>query len=73
MKEYFVDGGFAQVRNNDVSILTQRAVPTEQIVRADAENALAAAEAMKITDDASFQARQDALQRARVQLQMAKK
>ncbi len=73
MKEFFVDGGFAQVRNNDVSILTQRAVPAEQITRAEAEKALATAEAMKITDEASFQARQDALQRARVQLQMAKK
>src|SRR5580692_12964703 len=28
---YFVDGGFAQVRNNVVTVLTQRAIPAPQI------------------------------------------
>ncbi len=30
-KHYFVDGGFAQIRDNVVTVLTSRAVPGEQI------------------------------------------
>ena len=31
VKHFFVDGGFAQIRDNVVTVLTPRAVPAEQI------------------------------------------
>jgi len=31
VKRYFVDGGFAQVRHNIVTVLTPRAIPAEEI------------------------------------------
>lgn len=73
VREYFIDGGFAEVRQNAVAILTPKAVPVDEISRAAADKALETATAMKTSDDASFKARQDALQRARVQRQVARK
>src|SRR5690242_14575913 len=39
-KRYFVDGGFAQVRDNVVTVLTPRAIKAEDISVAAAEQAL---------------------------------
>ncbi|MFO0973472.1 MAG: ATP synthase F1 subunit epsilon [Phycisphaerae bacterium] len=68
---FFIDGGFGQVAENQLSILTQKAVPADELVRAEAQKARTAASELKITDDASFQARQDALARADAQLKLA--
>lgn len=67
----FVDGGFAQVLDNQVTVLTTRAIPAGQIDRAAATKALADAESMKVTDEPSFDARQKALQRAAAQIKLA--
>src|SRR5947209_19739592 len=40
VRRFFVDGGFVQIRANVVSVLTQRAVPAEQIDTAQARQAL---------------------------------
>lgn len=72
-RELFIDGGFAQVLHNEVSILTQRAVPAEDASRSDAEKALAEAAAMPIRDDASFESRQAAIARAKTLLKVARK
>src|SRR5205085_9696624 len=40
-KRYFVDGGFAQVRDDVVVILTPRAKPAAEVNAADAERQLA--------------------------------
>lgn len=69
---FFVDGGFAQVVDNRLTILTQQARETDEIEAAVAEKALVEARAMKITDDASFIARADAIRRAQIQLKLAK-
>lgn len=71
-KSFFVDGGFAQVLDNRVAILTQSAVAAEEIDRPATEKALKAAEAMPIKDDASFEARQQAIARAQAKLKLAK-
>src|SRR3954470_21264340 len=42
-KRFFVDGGFAQVRDNVVTVLTARAVPAERIDQTAAGQALEAA------------------------------
>lgn len=68
---YFVDGGFAQVRGNVVTVLTQRATPVEEIDVAAAQHALQEALALATTPEkqaAQFKAQQ----RARAQLRMAR-
>ena len=42
-QRFYVDGGFAQVENDQVSVLTGRAIPTSSLNMADAETELAAA------------------------------
>jgi|SRR6056297_1550020 len=70
--EYFVDGGFAQVENNVVSILTGRAMPAEQLETEDAEQALEAALALPSTNAESLALKETALIRARGMLRAAK-
>jgi F-type H+-transporting ATPase subunit epsilon len=63
----FVDGGFAQVLNNRLTILTEQARRVEELDAAGVGRALAEALAMKVEDDAGFVARSKAVQRARAQ------
>lgn len=72
-KEVFVDGGFAQVLDNEITILTDRAMPAEEISRAAAEKALAEAEKMPTPDEAAAAEKQHAIERARTQIRIAKK
>ena len=72
-KEFFVDGGFAQVLDNNVMVLTERAAAAEDIDRAAARQALAEAEQMPLTDLACVAARSKAIARAKTQLRLAKK
>jgi F-type H+-transporting ATPase subunit epsilon len=67
----FVAGGFAQMVENRLTILTEVAKEPDQIERAGAERALAEAQAMKGVTDAEFQARQRALAAARAELRLA--
>jgi F-type H+-transporting ATPase subunit epsilon len=68
--KYFVDGGFAQMVDNRLTLLTEQAKPAEQIDRAAAERALAEARALPMVTDAEFAAHQKAVQRAEVQIRM---
>lgn len=72
-KEVFIDAGFAQVLNNEVTILTERAELAENISRSAAEKALSEAEALPAHDEASVGARQKAIARAKTQVSIAKK
>jgi len=72
-REFYVDGGFAQVLENRVTILTERAIAAENISRADAEKALAEARQMKNFGVEEVQARKKAMDRARAQLHLARK
>ncbi|MFQ5424029.1 MAG: ATP synthase F1 subunit epsilon, partial [Phycisphaerae bacterium] len=69
---FFVDGGFAQVLDNRVTLLTERSAAADQIDRADAEKALAEAEGMAAADERSAEARRKAIQRAKVKLELAR-
>ena len=73
MREFYVDGGFAQVLNNQVTILTEHAAPAEAISKDAAEKALAEARAMKNLGVEQVQARGRAMARAKAQLHLAKK
>jgi F-type H+-transporting ATPase subunit epsilon len=66
---YFIDGGFAQVRANVVTVLTPRAIPANQIDRAAVAGALA--EARKTATAEAQEAQLKAQERARAQLRVA--
>ena len=68
----FVDGGFAQVAADSLTILTEQARKADDLDAGAAEQGLVEAREMKITDDASFDARSKAIRRAQVQLKLAK-
>ena len=68
----FVDGGFAEMLGDQLTILTEDARTPEELDRQKANSELDAARALAVTDDASFEARQKALQRARTQLRLTK-
>ncbi len=69
---FFIDGGFAQVVENKLSILTAQAREAKDVDAASAGKALVEARSMKITDDASSAARSNAIQRAQVQLTLTR-
>ena len=68
----FIAGGFAQMVDDRLTLLTEQAKDPTKIDRGEAEKALAAALAMKGTDDLSYRARQQALATARAQLRLAR-
>ena len=67
----FVDGGFAEMLGEQLTILTENARAPKEIDRQVASADLEAARSLTVTDDASFEARQKALRRARTQLRLA--
>lgn len=67
---FFVDGGFAEMAENRLTILTAVARRPQDFETEEIAAALENARGMPVTDDESFQARQKALQRARVQRKM---
>jgi F-type H+-transporting ATPase subunit epsilon len=68
---YFIDGGFAQVRNNQVTVLTQQAIKAEAIDQEAAARALEAPTGV-VTPEHNRQ-RTSAKERARTQLRIARK
>ena len=72
-KQIYVDGGFGQILHDEVTILTERAAAAENISKSEASKKLDAAHAMRITDEASFEARQRAIAGAEAQQKIAQK
>jgi F-type H+-transporting ATPase subunit epsilon len=68
-RRFFVDGGFAQVRNNVVTVLTPQALADDEI---DAQAARQVLEAATSTPQPP-EARQKAQDRARAQLRMVQR
>ena len=68
--KFFVDGGFAQMVDNRLTLLTEQAKAAEEIDRAAAERALAEARALPMITDVEFAAHQKAVQRAEVQIKL---
>ncbi|MBI1827554.1 MAG: ATP synthase F1 subunit epsilon [Planctomycetes bacterium] len=69
---FLIDGGFAQMLNNRLSILTQFAQKSSEIQPGDAEKTLSKAREIKIRDEASLEARTRAFRRAQIQLKLAR-
>lgn len=70
---YYVDGGFVQVADNVVSILTNRAVPVSQLEVAQAEKDLSEAMKKPATNDEMLDAREREVQRLRAQIRTGKR
>jgi F-type H+-transporting ATPase subunit epsilon len=68
-QHYYVDGGFAQVRANVVTILTAKAIPSSEISTGAAKDALEAALKPATGDALETALKQQA--RSRVQLRLA--
>ena len=70
-KNFYVDGGFVQVRGNVVTVLTSKAIPAKDIKTAAADAVL---NSPKIeTTPEGRDAQEKAQQRARAQLRIARK
>lgn len=69
----FIDGGFAQVRGNQLTLLTEQAKTPDELDLAAAEDALVEARAMRIRDEESFTRRANAIDRARVQIKLTRR
>lgn len=72
-RRYFVDGGFAQVRDDVVTVLTSRAIPVGKLDPARAQEELDAAKALKATNPHTMTEKARAEDRARAQLRLAAK
>jgi F-type H+-transporting ATPase subunit epsilon len=71
-QHFFVDGGFAQVENDQVSVLTGRALPTTELNAAEAEVELREALDLPSNTLEKNQLKQAAVLRARGKLRAAK-
>jgi F-type H+-transporting ATPase subunit epsilon len=70
-RRFYIDGGFVQVANNIVSVLTNNAVPAEKLNAGVAREHLAAARARKANSPETLAIRERLEQQARAQLHIA--
>lgn len=70
-KTFFVDGGFAQMVENRLTVLTEQARRPEELDTDAARQALTEALTLPAGDEASHKAKKRAIERARAQLRMA--
>jgi len=72
VSRYYVDGGFVQVVDNRVAVLTSRAVPADQIDTEAAERQLREALDQRPTTQDQFELRDRLVAQARGQLRVAR-
>lgn len=70
---YYIDGGFAQVSGDVISVLTNRAVPAAEIEAAAAQTQLDAAIKQPANSDEGIVIRDRAIDQARAQLRVARR
>lgn len=70
---FFLGGGFAQMKNDKLTLLTPEAVAAEEVVQKDAEASLEEAQAIVPTSEPDFERRQRGLRRAQALLELATK
>lgn len=72
-KRFYVDGGFVQVVDNVVSVLTNRAIPAAELDEAVAEEQLQVAQARKANSAELLAQRERTEQQARAQIRVARR
>ena len=70
-RRYYVDGGFVQVTDNTVSIITNRAIDAADVDRAAAEEQLQLAAKSPVDTDELLALRDKSVAQARAQLKVA--
>ena len=70
-RRYFVDGGFAQVRDDVVTVLTNRATPSTLVDATAASKELELAQSRRASTDTEQADKSRAIARARAQLRVA--
>ena len=70
-ESYFIEGGFIQIKGEQVSVLTNAAVPISELSRSAAAKALEEAKAEKATTDEAMEAVARKLDRARKMASLA--
>ncbi len=70
---YYLDGGFVQVADNLVSVLTNRAIPSEAVDGDDAQQQLSEALGRTAAGDDQLAVRDRSLSQARAQLRIARR
>jgi F-type H+-transporting ATPase subunit epsilon len=71
VRRYFVDGGFAQVRDDVVTVLTARSIPADRVDAATAHGELERAQGRRATTDVEQAEKAKAIARARAQIRVA--
>ena len=71
-ERYYVDGGFAQVENDTVNILTGRAIAVDLLDAEEAQKALVEARELPSNNPQESQLKDTAIRRARGQLRAAR-
>jgi F-type H+-transporting ATPase subunit epsilon len=71
-RRYFVDGGFVQVRDNVVTVLTNRAIPAQQLDAAAAARDLEALESRRVADETEYAEHEKAISRMRGLIRVAR-
>lgn len=69
---YMLEGGFAQMLGDRLTILSDKSTPAETLIVSDAARELEAALALQARDESSAKAREAALQAAREKRRMAR-
>jgi len=72
-EEYFVAGGFAHVRENDLTVLAEEAIPTRKLDAEEAWAEIVRARAIRPTTDLAYARRRETLHAARVKFALAQK
>jgi F-type H+-transporting ATPase subunit epsilon len=71
-RHLFIDGGFAQVRDDVVTILTSRAIPVAEIEAERAKDQLSKALSQRATGEAALETRAREIDRARALVRSAR-
>ena len=71
VRRYFVDGGFAQVRDDVVTLLTNRATPADELSEDEAAAELEQARALPTANEAERAEKTRAIERARAKVRVA--
>ena len=72
-ERFYVDGGFAQIDNNVVSVLTGKSMPAGEISLATARKSLDAAENLPKSNPQLMELRDKAIKQATTQIRMAER
>jgi F-type H+-transporting ATPase subunit epsilon len=72
-QNFYVDGGFVQVADNVVSVLTNRALPTARLDAGSIEEAIRHAVAQRAAGEDQIARRERALAQSRAQLRVARR